>query len=52
MMIEPVVAEADMVVEEMMTLMEVEVAHLSDQTSIVPMYLASIVYQQNTSLQT
>ena len=43
---------ADMVVEEMTTLMEAEAAHLSDQMNIVLMYLAIIVYQQNISLQT
>ena len=52
MMIELVVAAADTVVEEMTTLMEVEAVHLSDQMSIVAMYLAIIMYQQNTSLQT
>lgn len=52
MMIELAVAVADMAVEEMMTLMEVEAVHLFGQTSIVPMYLAITVYPRNTNLQT
>ena len=45
MMIELAVAEADMVVEEMMTLMEAEAVHLFGQMSIVHMYLAITAYQ-------